>query len=54
MWVIKSRGMRWARPVSRMGENKNTYRILVGNPEGQRPLGRHQSRWDDNIKMDIK
>jgi hypothetical protein len=37
-----------------MGEKKNAYRILVGNPEGKRPLGRPRCRWEDNIKMDLK
>jgi hypothetical protein len=43
--MIKSRRMRWARHVARMGEKKNAYRILVGNPEGKRPLGRPRRRW---------
>jgi hypothetical protein len=47
--VIKSRMMRWARHVARMGEGRGVYRVLVGRPEGKRPLGR---RWEDNIKMD--
>jgi hypothetical protein len=37
-----------------MGEKINVYRILVGKPEGGRPLGRHKRRWEDNIKMDLK
>jgi hypothetical protein len=37
-----------------MGEKKNAYRILVGNPEGKRPLGRRRRRWVDNIKMDLR
>jgi hypothetical protein len=36
------------------GENLNAYRILVGNPDGKRPLGRHRHRWEDNIKMDLR
>jgi hypothetical protein len=42
--IIKSRRMRWAGHVARMGENRNAYRILVGNPEGKTPLGRHRCR----------
>jgi hypothetical protein len=51
--MIKSRRMRWVGHVSRMGEKRNAYRILVGNPEGKRPLGRPMRRWVDNIKMDL-
>jgi hypothetical protein len=47
--MIKSRRMRWARHVARIGENRNAYRILVGKPEGRRPLGRPRRRWVDNI-----
>jgi hypothetical protein len=50
--MIKSRRMSWAGYVARMGEKKNAYRILVGKPEGKRPLRRLRSRWVDNIKMD--
>jgi hypothetical protein len=42
----------WAGHVARMGAKRNTYRILVGKPEGKRPLGRPRRRWVDNIKMD--
>jgi hypothetical protein len=52
--IIKSRRMRWAGHVARMGEKRNTYRILVGNPEGREPLGRPRRRWVDNIKMDLR
>jgi hypothetical protein len=52
--TIKSRRMRWAGHVARMGEKRNAYRILVGKPEGRRPLGRPRRRWVDNIKMDLK
>jgi hypothetical protein len=45
--------MRWARHVARMGEERNMYRLLVGKPEGKRPLGRPRRRWIDNIKMDL-
>jgi len=50
--VIKSRRMRWAGHVARMGERRGVYRVLVGKPEGKRPLGRPRSRWDENITMD--
>jgi hypothetical protein len=52
--IIKSRRMRWAGYVARMGENSNAYRILVGMPEGKRPLGRPRHRWVDNIIMDLR
>jgi hypothetical protein len=46
--------MRWAGDVARMGEKRNLYRILVGKPEGKRPLGRPKHRWVDNIKIDLR
>jgi hypothetical protein len=52
--MIKSRKMRWAGHVARMRAKRNTYRILVGNSEGKRPLGRPRHRWVDNIKMDLR
>jgi hypothetical protein len=52
--VIKSRRMRWAGHVACMGEGRGSYRILVGRPEGRRPLGRLWRRWEDNIKMDLQ
>jgi hypothetical protein len=52
--MIKSRRMRWAGHVARMGETRNAYRILVGKPEGRRPLGRPRRRWVDNIKMHLR
>jgi hypothetical protein len=52
--AIKARRTRWAGHVARMGEARDTYNILVGRPEGRRPLGRPRRRWDDNIKMDLK
>jgi hypothetical protein len=52
--IIKSRRMRWAGHVARMGEKRNSYRILVGKPEGKRPLGRPRRRWEDNIRMDLR
>jgi hypothetical protein len=51
--IIKSRRMRWAEHVARMGEKRNAYRLLVGKPEGKRPLGRPRRRWVDNIKIDL-
>jgi hypothetical protein len=52
--IIKSRSIRWAENVARMGAKKNAYRILVGKQEGKRPLGRPRRRWEDNIKMDLR
>ena len=52
--VIKSRRMRWAGHVARMGEERGAYRVLVGKPEGKRPLGRPRRRWMDNIRMDLQ
>jgi hypothetical protein len=51
--IIKTRRMRWAGHVARMGEKRNAYRLLVGKPEGKRPLGRPRRRWMDNIRMDL-
>ncbi|KAJ4436535.1 hypothetical protein ANN_16566 [Periplaneta americana] len=51
---IKSRRLRWAGHVARMGESRNAYKVLVGRPEGKRPLGRSRRRWEDNIKMDLR
>jgi hypothetical protein len=52
--VIKSRRMKWVGHVARMGEGRGVYRVLVGRPEGKRPLGRPRSRWEDNIKMNLR
>ena len=52
--VIKSRRMRWAGHVARMGEERGLYRVLVGKPEGRRPLVRPRRRWVDNIRMDLQ
>jgi hypothetical protein len=49
--IIKSRRMRWAGHVARIGEKRNAYRLLVGKPEGKRPLGRPKHRWVYNIRM---
>ena len=54
MRVIKSRRMRWAGHVARMGEERGACRVLVGKPEGKRPLGRPRRRWVDNITMDLQ
>jgi hypothetical protein len=51
--IIKPKRMRWAEHVERMEEKRNVYRLLVGKPEGKRPLGRPRRRWIDNIKMDL-
>jgi hypothetical protein len=52
--VIKSRRMRWVGHVAHMVEGRGAYRVLVGRPEGKRPLGRPRRRWEDNIKMDLR
>jgi hypothetical protein len=54
MPVIKSRRMRWAGHEARMGEGRGVYRVLVGKPEGKRPLRRPRHRWEDNIRMDLE
>jgi len=51
--VIKSRRLRWAGHVTRLGDNSGAYRVLVGKPEGKRPVGRPRPRWDDNSNMDL-
>ena len=53
-WVVKSRRMRWAGHVACMGEGRSVHRVLVGKPEGKRPLGRPRRRWEENIKMDLQ
>ena len=52
--VVKSRRMRWAGHVARMREGRGVHRVLVGKPEGKRPLGRPRRRWEDNIKKDLQ
>jgi hypothetical protein len=52
--VVKSRRMRGAEHVARMGERRGVYRFLVGKPETKRPLGRPRRRWDDNSKIDLQ
>jgi hypothetical protein len=54
IWVIKSRRMRWVGHAALTGEGSGAYRILVGRPEGGRPLGRPRHRWEYNIKMDLQ
>jgi hypothetical protein len=49
--MIKSRRMRWAGHVVRLGEERGVYRVLVGKPEGKRPMGRPRRRWEDNIRL---
>jgi hypothetical protein len=52
--VVKSRRLRWAGHVARMGEDRGVHRVLVGKPEGKRPLGRPRHRSEDNIKMGLQ
>jgi len=52
--VIKSRRMRWAGHVARMGEESEVYKVLLGKPEGRRLMGRPRRRWVDNIRMDLQ
>jgi hypothetical protein len=53
-WVVKSRRLRWAGHVERMGEDRGVHRVLVGKPEGRRLLARPRRRWEDNITMDLR
>jgi hypothetical protein len=52
--LVKSRRMRWAGHVARMGEGRGVHRVLVGKPDGTRPLGRPRRRWEDNSKMNLQ
>ena len=52
--VVKSRRLRWAGHVACMGDDRGVHRVLVGKPEGKRPLGRPRHRWENNIKMDLQ
>jgi hypothetical protein len=52
--VVKSRRMRWAGHVARMGEDSGVHRVLVGRPDGKRPLWRPRRRWEGNFKMDLQ
>jgi hypothetical protein len=54
VYVIKSRRMRLAGHAAHIGEGSAAYKILVGRPEGRKPLGRPRCRWDSNIKMDLQ
>ena len=51
---IKSSLIKWAGHVARMGKRRGAYRVLVGKPEGKRPLGRRGRRWEDNVKIDLQ
>jgi hypothetical protein len=51
---VKSRRMRWAGHVARMGEERKVYKVWVGKPKGKRPLGRSRRRWEDGIRMDLR
>jgi hypothetical protein len=53
VWVVKSRRMRWAGHVARIGEERGVHRVLVRKPEGKRPLGRPRRRWEDNMKSAV-
>jgi len=52
--VINLRRMRWAGHVARMGEERGVYKVLMGKPDGRRPLGRPRRRWADSIRMDLQ
>jgi hypothetical protein len=52
--MIKSRRIKWAGHIARMGERRGAYRVLVGKSDGKRPLGRPRRRWEDNIKIDLQ
>ena len=52
--VAKTIRMKWAEHVAHVGEGRGVHRVLVGKPEGKRPLGRPRRRWEDNIKMDLQ
>jgi hypothetical protein len=51
--VVKSRRIKWAGHVARMGKDRDVHRVLLGKPEGKRPLGKPRRRWEDNIKIDL-
>jgi hypothetical protein len=51
---IKSRRMRWAGHLARMGEQRNLFKVLMGKPEGKRPLGRPRSKWEDGIRINLR
>ena len=54
VWMVTSRRMRWEGHVARMREGRGVHRVLVGKPEGKKPLERPRCRWEDNIKMDLQ
>ena len=54
IFVVKSRRMRWAGHVALMGKGRGVHRVLLGKPEGKRPMGRPRRRWEDNIKMNLQ
>ena len=54
MRIVKSRRLRWAGHVTRMGNERGAWKLLVGKPEGKRPLGRPRMRWENNIKHDLR
>jgi len=54
VWVIKSKRMRWASHVARMGQSRGVYRVLMGTSERKRPLGKPRRRWEDTNKMDLQ
>jgi hypothetical protein len=51
--MMKSRRLKWAEHIARMGARRGAYKVLVGKPDGRTPLGRSGRRWEDNIKMDL-
>jgi hypothetical protein len=51
---VMSRRMRWAGHVARIGDERKVYKVLMGKPEGKRPLGRPRRRWQDGIRMDLR
>ena len=54
MRVVKSRRVRWPGQLARIGEDRGVHRVLVGKPEGKKPLGKPRRRWEDNIKMELQ
>ena len=54
MRIIKSRRLRWAGHVTRMGNERGAWKLLAGRPEGKRPVGRPRMRWENNINLDLR
>jgi hypothetical protein len=52
--IVRVIKLRWAEHVARTGEGRGVYRVLVGKPEGKRPLGRLRHRWEDNVRMELQ